>query len=135
MKIKSNIIKCAIALLFLFLSSCKTIETTSNKYITDTCYITRYTTDSIWIKDSVWVKDSGDTILIKEWHTKYIDKSRIDTFYSAHIDTCYIENTTQLPQERYIPSWIWWLLGITGLISIIVIVKIIIKIKSGGLLS
>jgi hypothetical protein len=35
--------------------------------------------------------------------------------------------------EPYIPTWIWWVLGYACLCSVISIVKVVLKLKKGGL--
>jgi len=132
-------------LLVISFMSCRTVQVTSDVYKSkiDTCYITKYSKDSIFLKDSIFIDryTKNDTIYITKdkWHIRYIDKSSIDTVYLASNDTSYIERTITLPPEKYVPKWIILLLVITGVISIIVItkliIKLVVKIKSGGLLS
>lgn len=117
---------------------CKSIENTTYKVKTDTCYIYKYDRDSIYFRDSIYIKDSGDTVWMKEWHTKYVEKINLDTIYLSRNDTSYVERTITLPAEKYIPKWIIWLLVITGTITLLVFIKIGIKIytkfTTGGLL-
>lgn len=123
----------------LTLFSCKTVEqaTTTYQNKVDTVYISKYIRDSIWQHDSIYIKEANDTVWMKEWHTRIVDNSRIDTVYENHTDTCYVENTITLPPEKYIPKWIVTLLVITGIISVValgyVIIKIVVKVKTGGI--
>lgn len=74
-------------------SGCKTKErvVTVEKVRTDTTYITKQQHDSIWLHDSIYMKEwlQGDTIyqLRDRWHTKYIEKLRVDTFLRLKTDS------------------------------------------------
>lgn len=123
-----------LSLLVLSFLSCKTVEQASQTYKNkiDTVYVAKYKTDSILIKDSIWIKEKADTVFVKEWHTKYLVDIQRDTLYQNHTDTCYVEKIETV-HEKHIPSWVWWLLGATGLISLIsigiLVIKIILKFK------
>lgn len=49
------------------------------------------------VHDSIYIHDKGDTIFIKEYHTRWRDRvvERCDT----------ISNVVQLPPERYVPKF------------------------------
>lgn len=74
-------------------SGCKTKErvVTVEKVRTDTTYITKQQHDSIWLHDSIYMKEwlQGDTVyqLRDRWHTKYIEKLRVDTFLRLKTDS------------------------------------------------
>lgn len=74
-------------------SGCKTKErvVTVEKVRTDTTYITKQQHDSIWLHDSIYMKEwlQGDTVyqLRDRWHTKHIEKLRVDTFMRVKTDS------------------------------------------------
>ena len=35
--------------------------------------------DSIYMRDSIYLAIKGDTVLLEKWHTKYVEKLRVDT--------------------------------------------------------
>ena len=80
----------AVAFLALLMCSCKTIEyvpVIEKEVHHDSIYFTQVQRDSIWQHDSIMIKEKGDTVRIEKWHTKYIEKLRVDTTYIAKIDT------------------------------------------------
>lgn len=80
----------AVAVLALLMCSCKSIEyvPVSEKEVHhDSIYFTQLQRDSIWLHDSIRVEAKNDTIKIEKWHTKYIEKLRVDTTYIAKTDT------------------------------------------------
>lgn len=44
-------------------------------------YQDRYLRDSIYLHDSVYVRDRGDSVFVDRWHTRYIDRLRVDSFF------------------------------------------------------
>ena len=80
----------AVAFLALLMCSCKTIEyvpVVEHEVHHDSIYFTHVQRDSIWQHDSIMIKEKGDTVRIEKWHTKYIEKLRVDTTYIAKTDT------------------------------------------------
>ena len=80
----------AVAFLALLMCSCKTIEyvpVIEKEVHHDSIYFTQVQRDSIWQHDSIMIKEKGDTVRIEKWHTKYIEKLRVDTTYIAKTDT------------------------------------------------
>ena len=80
----------AVAVLALMMCSCKSVEyvpVIEKEVHHDSIYLTKVQKDSVWLHDSILVKDRGDTVLIEKWHTKYIEKLRIDTTYIAKVDS------------------------------------------------
>lgn len=126
----------AIIVIFIMLSAlngCKTVEQSISNYqrTVDTMYINKIQRDSIWIKDSIFIKEKGDTVWVKEWHTKFKDRVIKDTVYQSKTDTVFKEITNTVTKKET-PKWIIWVLVITGAISAIAITKFIINIKTGG---
>lgn len=80
----------AVAFLALLMCSCKSIEyvpVIEKEVHHDSIYFTQLQRDSIWLHDSIRVEAKNDTIKIEKWHTKYIEKLRVDTTYIAKTDT------------------------------------------------
>ena len=80
----------AVAVLALLMCSCKSIEyvpVIEKEVHHDSIYFTQLQRDSIWLHDSIRVEEKNDTIKIEKWHTKYIEKLRVDTTYIAKTDT------------------------------------------------
>jgi len=76
--------------LALLMCSCKSIEyvpVIEKEVHHDSIYFTQLQRDSIWLHDSIRVEAKNDTIKIEKWHTKYIEKLRVDTTYIAKTDT------------------------------------------------
>lgn len=78
----------AVAVLALLMCSCKSIEYVPViEHHTDSVYLTKVQRDSVYRSDSVYIKENGDTVLIERWHTRYVEKLRIDTTYVAKTDS------------------------------------------------
>lgn len=72
------------------LTGCKTIEyvpVVEHEVHHDSIYLTKVERDSIYMHDSTYVHDKGDTVLIEKWHTRYVDKIRVDTVVRIKIDS------------------------------------------------
>lgn len=78
-------------LLALVLASC-----TTTKYVdkivevpkVETVYETKVQKDSVYLKDSVYIHQKGDTVWSERWHTKFVERLRVDTFLkrdSVHV--------------------------------------------------
>ncbi len=80
----------AVTFLALLMCSCKSIEyvpVIEKDVHHDSIYFTQLQRDSIWLHDSIRVEAKNDTIKIEKWHTKYIEKLRVDTTYVAKVDS------------------------------------------------
>ena len=99
----------AVAFLALLMCSCKTVEyvpVIQTETHHDSIYLTQIQKDSVWLHDSILIKDRGDTVWVEKWHTKYIEKLRIDTTYIAKVDSIpvpypvkeYVEKKLSKPQ-------------------------------------
>lgn len=62
-------------------------------------YQDRYLKDSIYLHDSVYIRDRGDSIFVDRWHTRYIDRLRVDSF--LRIDTI----REPYPVEKVLSKW------------------------------
>lgn len=66
-------------ILLLFLASCRTIEVPYQVKTVREVFRDIHTRDSIWVHDSIYVREMADTVFIEKWHTKYIEKLKIDS--------------------------------------------------------
>lgn len=64
-----------IPLLFI---GCKTIEYVPVEKVKIE-YRDKIEKDSIYINDSIYIHEKGDTVYFEKWHTKYIEKLRVDS--------------------------------------------------------
>lgn len=84
---------------------------TTTKYVeverikTDTIYQKQLQLDSIWLHDSIYFSEKGDTIRIETWHTKYVERLRVDTCYIATHDTI----PKPYPVEVKVPAQLSWI--------------------------
>lgn len=116
------------ALVIIEFSSCKTIKPQVVVERHDSIMV-QVKTDSIWIyqHDSIWMHQKNDTIYIERFKTLFRDRFKIDTLQ--------VQNVVEKPviteievQKRYIPKWVWWLLGLNILALVVVIGRIVYKI-------
>jgi hypothetical protein len=103
------IVGLAICALFGSCTTTKYVEV--EKVRTDTTYITQQQRDSIWLHDSIYMKEwlQGDTIyqLRDRWHTKYIEKLRVDTFLRMKTDSVPVPYPVEKRVEVEKPLT-WW---------------------------
>ena len=60
--------------------SCKTTKYVPVPYeVKSTEYVNKEIRDSIYMRDSIYLALKGDTVLLEKWHTKYIERLRVDT--------------------------------------------------------
>lgn len=126
----------AVAAMLLCLGGCKTKYVPVERVTTDTLIITKQQRDSIWLHDSVHVteKQAGDTIFLTttKWHTKYVDRLRIDTIYEAKTDS--VVTIQEVPAELtwwqqtrlHLANIMLWLLGIGAIYGV---VRLVWKLK------
>lgn len=91
---------------------------------------TEYRTDSLYFyeKDSVFIKQSGDTVYIDKWHLRFRDVARTDTVVSVReVEKPVIQEV--VTERRYIPRWVWWLVGANCLLVVAGAVKLYLKFK------
>lgn len=93
----------------------------------DTLYINKYSRDSIYLKDSIYVQNLNDTIIIDKYHTKYIEKIKLDTIYRSVNDTI-IKYEQNIIEKRHVPTIYKWSLVILIILIITIILYIIIKL-------
>jgi len=97
----------AIVAILLMFCSCKAHEklVVVTEHRTDTTYIVKQRTDSIWMHDSIHVREKGDTVMIERWHTMYKEKMIRDTLLQCRVDSVPVP----YPVERLVEkSLTWW---------------------------
>ena len=79
----------AIVAILLMFCSCKAHEklVVVTEHRTDTTYIVKQRTDSIWMHDSIHVREKCDTVMIERWHTMYKEKMIRDTLLQCRVDS------------------------------------------------
>lgn len=90
----------------LLLTSCTTTKVVEVERVrTDTTYITKWQRDSVWLHDSIRVREKGDSVWVERWHTKYVERLRVDTIYRAAHDTI----PAPYPETEYVEKELtWW---------------------------
>jgi hypothetical protein len=97
----------AIVAILLMFCSCKAHEklVVVTEHRTDTTYIVKQRTDSIWMHDSIHVREKGDTVMIERWHTMYKEKMIRDTLLQCRVDSVPVP----YPVERLVEKPLtWW---------------------------
>ena len=87
-------------------------------------------TDSVMVyaRDSVYVREKGDTVFVDRWHTLWRDRIRQDTVWCQTAEVKPVVTEVERP-VRYIPVWVWWLVGANVLLACWWAVKLYIKFK------
>lgn len=93
----------------------------------DTLYINKYSRDSVYMRDSIYVQNLNDTIIIDKYHTKYVEKIKLDTIYRSVNDTI-VKYEQNIIEKRYVPTIYKWSLAILIILIISIILYIIIKL-------
>lgn len=110
----------------MFAPSCKSIKSVekSESLITDKSDL--YERDSIVIRDSVIVRIAGDTVYKDRWHTEYKDRivQQMDTV--VRVDERIVETVVE---RKVVPRWTWWVTGYCLLVTGLIILWIIFKVK------
>ena len=60
------------------MTGCKTLYVPVESVRTE--YRDRLQHDSIYMKDSIYIRERGDTVFADRWHTKYVERLRVDSF-------------------------------------------------------
>ncbi len=106
--------------------SCKTYQKVTEQNSSNVERSDNYERDSIVIRDSVIVRIAGDTVYKDRWHTEYKDRvvQQVDTV--VRVDERIVE---QVIEKKVIPRWAWWVTGYCLLVTGLIILWIILKIK------
>ena len=100
--------------------SCKTVQyvpVVEKEVIHDSIYLTKLQKDSVWLHDSIRIEAKNDTVRIEKWHTRYVDRLRVDTVVKYKTDSVpkpypvpqYIEK----PMKWYHKAFMW-----TGILAL-----------------
>jgi hypothetical protein len=120
---------CGLALvwLLLLLCGCKSIEyvpVVQKETHTDSIYLTKVQRDSIWLHDSIRVEARNDTVRVDRWHTKYVERLRIDTIFETHVDSIPVpyEVVREVPAKmsKTQKGFMWF--GIIAMMALVLIV-------------
>lgn len=117
------------ALMLVVLSSCQTAKVVTVTEYRDSIR-TEYKTDSIMVyaKDSIFIREKGDTVFVDKYHLIYRDRVKTDTVYQQTQHEIPVVTEVEV-QKRYIPKWVWWLLGFNIVLAMAGAVKLYLKIK------
>jgi len=120
------------------MSGCKTVYVPVESVRTE--YRDRLQHDSIYIKDSTYIRERGDTIFSDRWHTKYVEKLRVDSF--CKIDSVQVPYPVEV-QVKVEKKLSWWQnlkmetggisLGILFVVLVYFAIKLFKSVKSVGL--
>lgn len=97
----------AIVAILLMFCSCKAHEklVVVTEHRTDTTYIVKQRTDSIWMHDSIHVREKGDTVMIERWHTMYKEKMIRDTLLQCRVDSVPVPYPVEKLVEKQLTWW------------------------------
>lgn len=114
------------------LTGCKTIEyvpVVEHEVHHDSIYFTKIERDSIYMQDSTYVHDKGDTVLIEKWHTRYVDKIRVDTVVRIKIDSIPKPYPVIKEVEKKLTNMQKGLMGLGLLTSLVIFVYVAFRLK------
>ena len=114
------------------LTGCKTIEyvpVVEHEVHHDSIYFTKIERDSIYMHDSTYVHDKGDTVLIEKWHTRYVDKIRVDTVVRIKIDSIPKPYPVIKEVEKKLTNMQKGLMGLGLLTSLVIFVYVAFRLK------
>jgi hypothetical protein len=122
----------AVVVLALLMCSCKTVEyvpVIEHEVHHDSIYFTQVQKDSVWLHDSILIKDRGDTVWVEKWHTKYIEKLRIDTTYIAKVDSIPVpyEVTKYVEKKLSTPVSILMTIGMMAVLAAFIALAVWLK--------
>lgn len=104
---------------------CKSVQYVPvREVVHDSIYLAKVQKDSVWLHDSVYVKDRGDTVWLERWHTKYVERLRIDTIFETHVDSIPVpyEVVREVPAKmsKTQKGFMWF--GIIAMMALVLIV-------------
>ena len=99
-----------IAVLAVMCIRCKSVQYVPVETVrTDTCYVNKIRTDSVYVRDSVVVERGGDTIKVTSWRWRERYVTQHDTVYRSRTDSAYRSRTNSVavpyPVERKLSRW------------------------------
>lgn len=91
-----------IAVLAVMCLGCKSVQYVPVESVrTDTCYVNKIRTDSVYVRDSVVVERGGDTIKVTAWRWRERYVVQRDTIYRSRTDSVAVP----YPVERKLTLW------------------------------
>lgn len=91
-----------IAVLAVMCIGCKSVQYVPVETVrTDTCYVNKIRTDSVYVRDSVVVERGGDTIKVTAWRWRERYVVQRDTIYRGKTDSVAVP----YPVERKLSRW------------------------------
>lgn len=91
-----------IAVLAVMCLGCKSVQYVPVESVrTDTCYVNKIRTDSVYVRDSVVVERGGDTIKVTAWRWRERYVVQRDTIYRSRTDSIAVP----YPVERELSRW------------------------------
>ena len=91
-----------IAVLAVMCLGCKSVQYVPVETVrTDTCYVNKIRTDSVYVRDSVVVERGGDTIKVTAWRWRERYVVQRDTIYRSKKDSIAVP----YPVERKLSRW------------------------------
>lgn len=91
-----------IAVLAVMCLGCKSVQYVPVETVrTDTCYVNKIRTDSVYVRDSVVVERGGDTIKVTAWRWRERYVVQRDTIYRSRKDSVAVP----YPVERKLSRW------------------------------
>ena len=91
-----------IAVLAVMCLGCKSVQYVPVESVrTDTCYVNKIRTDSVYVRDSVVVERGGDTIKVTAWRWRERYVVQRDTIYRSKTDSIVVP----YPVERKLSRW------------------------------
>ena len=91
-----------IAVLAVMCLGCKSVQYVPVETVrTDTCYVNKIRTDSVYVRDSVVVERGGDTIKVTAWRWRERYVVQRDTIYRSKTDSIAVP----YPVERELSRW------------------------------
>lgn len=91
-----------IAVLAVMCIGCKSVQYVPVETVrTDTCYVNKIRTDSVYVRDSVVVERGGDTIKVTAWRWRERYVVQRDTIYQSRTDSIAVP----YPVERKLSRW------------------------------
>lgn len=85
-----------------------------------------YERDSIIVRDSVIVFARADTVYKERWRTKYVEHVVQKTDTVVQVDQRLVETVVE---KKVVPKWALWVTGYCLLVTGLIILWIILKIK------
>lgn len=91
-----------IAVLAVMCIGCKSVQYVPVETVrTDTCYVNKIRTDSVYVRDSVVVERGGDTIKVTAWRWRERYVVQRDTIYRSKTDSIAVP----YPVEHKLSRW------------------------------